>query len=211
MRTKGNSGFSLVDGLVAITVCGVLTLLTGPLFYRMAADQRVAEYSSALARELGKARHTALYESTAVSLCSSDDGQQCTATPWSKGYIVFTDNGATGVVDGNDRILRVVTGKKENRLQVTLQGAELVRFQRSGTVVAGATHALPPAVAMVSAPGLLARFSPIATAHAADMVTMPNTGIQSGLPSFRVCSGVAGRAVRLNSVGRVTTATVACQ
>jgi Tfp pilus assembly protein FimT len=211
MRVQWNSGFSLVDGMVAIMVCGVLTLMAGPLFYRMAADQRVTEYSNTLSRELGKARHAALYESTAVSVCSSDNGQQCTATPWSKGYIVFTDNSASGVVDGNDRILRVVAGKENNRLRVTLDGADLVRFQRSGAVVAGASHAVTTSVAQLPAPSLWNRLSPIASAHAADLVSSPTVDTVAGFPRFKVCSGAAGRALQFNAVGRVTTISVACQ
>lgn len=210
MNKQMKNGFSLVNGLVAITVCSVLTLMAGPLFYRVVSDQRVAEFTDSLVSQLGKGRHVALIEGTSVSLCSSADGQQCTASSWTQGYILFTDNGAAGVVDGTDRILRVVKGK-ETRLRVTLNGADLVRFQRSGAVVAGATMVAPPVLAQVKPMGFLAALSPISTAHASDQLPYARTEISAGLPSFTVCSGASGRTVQLNAVGRATTTAASCR
>lgn len=208
MRRARIAGFSLVDGMVAILVFGLMTLLAGPLFYRMVSDHRVVAFSNELVGQLTKARHVALYEGTSVSLCSSSDGRHCTDTPWTQGYILFTDDGTTGVVDGSDRVLRTVTAASSRRLRVTLSGTRLVRFQRNGTLVADAgKKPTSMAVAVLPKPSFLATLSPISSAHAADMI-LDEAAVS--LPRFTVCSGPAGRAISLNRMGRVTTNPTSC-
>jgi len=211
MRFTRNAGFSLVDGMVAILAFGLMTLLAGPMFYRMVSDHRVVAFSNELVGQLTKARHVALYEGTSVSLCSSNDGRRCTDTAWTQGYILFTDDGDTGVVDGNDRILRTVTTANTRRLRVTLSGARLVRFQRNGGLIADAGKSPAPVqVAALPRAGFLAGLSPISSAHAADMLPDAMRAAASPLPTFTVCSGPAGRAISVNRMGRVTTNPANC-
>lgn len=214
MRSTRHAGFSLVDGMVAILAFGLMTLLAGPLFYRMVSDHRVVAFSNELVGQLTKARHVALYEGTSVSMCSSSDGRHCTDTAWTQGYLLFTDDGVTGVVDGNDRILRTVTTANSKRLRVTLSGARLVRFQRNGGLLAdaGKSPASMQVAALPKAAGFLAALSPISSAHAADILPFPDEmrAAAASLPTFTVCSGPAGRAISVNRMGRVTTNPANC-
>jgi Tfp pilus assembly protein FimT len=202
MHTK-NSGFSLVSGIAAMLFFGLLTLLAGPLVYRMFADQRVAEFSSSLVGQLNKARHTALYDAVAVSLCSSNNGRDCTHTPWAQGYIVFIDRGEPGVVDSGDRVLTAVTGKDINsRLRVSLDGGDWVRFERNGNVVAMGPAGTP--VAFKSADeSLWLALLPISAANA-------DEAVPGSSPMFLICSGTSGRAVKMHANGMPTVNSISC-
>jgi len=53
-------------------------------------------------------RTTAINTRSTVTLCVSDDGENCNnATSWSAGWILFADENRNRRVDDDDRLLRV--------------------------------------------------------------------------------------------------------
>jgi len=141
-----------------------------------------------------------------VSLCSSNNGRECTQTPWAQGYIAFYDGGQAGVVDGDDRVVRSIQPRLP-AIRVVLNGAEHIRFHQNGAVLADASTRSPNQPQSVVA-GLLEALSPISTARADLGANIPNATQSRG---FLVCGGKVGRAIRVTAVGRLDTSTVACQ
>lgn len=207
---RSQSGVSLFEGVVTLVLGSVLLLMVAPIFMRMANDQLVVTFTNELVVHLQQARQAAVGTGSRVSLCSSDNGRHCTETPWSRGYMLFTDGGEAGLVDSRDQVIKVVTGR-EPKLRVTLNGAPYVQFLGSGGLASASPQ--PRQNSPVSPPSLLSRLlhsiSPISLAHAAPtMIPMPAAAEPV---AFLVCSGKIGRAVRLSAVGRPNTTTVDCQ
>jgi len=213
MFRTSQRGFSLYQGIIVLAIITVTALSSAPMYYRVLGDRHVVAFTNELVGELQQARQLAVNSMSPVSLCSSNNGRECTQTPWSQGYIAFYDAGRSGVVDGDDRIVHAVQPKTAP-IRVVLNGADHVRFLRNGGVLADASYSgqrrpvghpgQPAAVAR-----LLGALSPVSTAHAADLSDV-STGDAVQPVAFLVCSGKAGRAIRVTAIGRLDTSTVAC-
>jgi Tfp pilus assembly protein FimT len=217
MSRSSQRGFSLYQGVVVLAIITVTALSSAPLYYRLVNDRHVIAYTNELVGSLHKARHLAISAREPVSLCSSNNGRDCTQTPWSQGYIAFYDAGQPGVVDGDDRILQVVQPQTAP-IRVVLNGANHVRFQSNGAVLAdaGSSGYRRPAAAQPAQPtalaSLLNALSPVSTAHAETLsAAEPVSGDMTQPVAFLVCSGKVGRAIRVTAIGRLDTSKVACR
>lgn len=214
MTYTSQRGVSLFQGMFALAVISFMALCTAPHYYRLLGDRHVVAYTNELVGALQKARHVAVNNMLPVSLCSSNNGRDCTQTPWSRGYIAFFDAGQSGVVDGNDRIVHAVQPRK-TPIRVVLQGADHVRFLSNGSALTDsspvrgrrqpAAHPEQP----TALTRLLNAISPISLAHAAD--TADAASVETVQPvAFLVCGGQSGRTIRVTAIGRLDTSTVAC-
>jgi len=204
MKTK-QAGFSLMECVLVAGFFATICLMAAPMFVRMLNDHHLTAYSNDLVANLNVARRAAVETGRAVSLCASDNGRSCTETPWSQGYILFSDAGEAGVLDGSDQPIKAVAGS-HRKIRVTLNGANYVRFLGNGGLVAGLTNS----VGESRAPSLLARILDriVPTAHASSGEFNPVRAPEA--VAFLVCSGHAGRTIRLNTIGRVNSTSVAC-
>lgn len=210
-------GFSLYQGIFALTIISVITLCTAPMYYRMLGDRHVVAFTNELVGTLQQARHLAVKGTSPVSLCSSSNGRDCTQTPWPQGYIAFYDAGQPGTVDGNDRIVHTVKSWKAP-VRVVLSGADHIRFQTNGSSLAAASSGKPHHFAghpeqPTALASVLAVLSPVSAAHAATDTYAADTASMgtSQAVAFLVCSGPIGRTVRVTAIGRLDTSTVACR
>jgi type IV fimbrial biogenesis protein FimT len=207
-------GISLFQGMFALAVMSIMALFTAPHYYRLVGDRYVVAFTNEMVASLQKARHVAVNSMSPVSLCSSDNGRDCTQTPWSNGYIAFFDAGQTGIVDGNDRIVHVVQPRK-TPIRVVLNGADYVRFLGNGSALAdmSSLRAYPQPASQLVAPTVLTRllnaFSPVSLAHAAVTIE-PASAQDNQSVVFLVCGGQIGRTIRVTPIGRLDTNSVAC-
>lgn len=207
MRQASQRGFSLYQGILGLTIISIMFLCSAPIYYRLLSDRHVVAYTNELVGTLQQARLLAVNGMSGVSLCSSNNGRECTQTPWAQGYIAFYDSGVAGVVDNDDRVVRFIQPRLPS-IRVVLNGAEHIRFHQNGAVLADASmpgSSEPPKQSALAT--LLEMFSPVATAHANGV--FPTNATQSR--GFLVCGGKVGRAIRVTAIGRLDTSTVACQ
>lgn len=87
----------------------VLAAIALPRYIDYAAKARFAGHAQFVLETLRLARIEAVTRELPVSVCASTDGVACTGTPWEQGWLVFSDEGAPGIVDGDDSILRTVS------------------------------------------------------------------------------------------------------
>lgn len=123
---RQHSGFTLVELLIAVAILGVLLGMATPGFQTVMQDTRqVASYNK-LASVLRFARSEAIKRSVAVSVCARATNSTC-GNDWSQGMLIFDDaaaNGAPGVLDGTDSIVRVAPVKSTS---VTVTALAIIR------------------------------------------------------------------------------------
>lgn len=99
------AGFSMMELLVTLTIGAILMGIAAPSFNEQIARTRMTDASRDLADRLLLAM-TVSEARGPTTICVSSDGAKCSAgQAWGAGYIVFTDRGVVGTIDGNDEVL----------------------------------------------------------------------------------------------------------
>ena len=111
MPTKGkNSGFTLLELMIVITLAALITAVGIPSFQSTVANQRRTATVNELALAFNLARSEAIKRVRYVSICKSADGATCggDAVEWEDGWIIFAnaDNATPNSVDVGDEIIR---------------------------------------------------------------------------------------------------------
>lgn len=110
---KHARGFTLVELMIGIAVAAILATLAVPSFTGLIQRTRLNTQTTELLSALLYARTEALKRNLNVSICHTDNpaavAPACNAAVngWASGWIVFTDTGVAGVLDGTDAVLRV--------------------------------------------------------------------------------------------------------
>lgn len=100
------SGFTLVELMIVVAILALLVTVGIPSFNSFLADNRMSSYTNDLIADLNLARSEAIKRNTPVSICSSTDQASCAnSSSWNTGWVIFTDTGTEGTVDGTDTIL----------------------------------------------------------------------------------------------------------
>jgi hypothetical protein len=118
----------------------------------------------------------------------------------------------------DDQVLLVTTALSPH-LNVTLTGGRYVRFLPNGGLLARApAEEGKNMYASAAGTGWFDRLSPISSAVAADELpaidTFASTEFESGAlktGAFTVCVGPSGRAININSLGRISTSRIPCE
>lgn len=105
-------GFTLVELLVTVALLAILLTLAAPSFTAMMRNNRMLALSNELVASLNFARAEAVKRAANVTVCKTADAAAanpvCTTSgEWGSGWLVFVDDGITGVVDGTDLRLQV--------------------------------------------------------------------------------------------------------
>ncbi len=135
-----DSGYTLVEVLVSMTVVSILAAIAIPSFKYVTTSNRIATEVNRLLGDMQFARAEAIKEGQAVTVCVSSNGTSCTGTTsWHNGWIVFMDTNNNGAVDAGEAVLRTQVAFTGGDTFVADQaGTTGVTFNRLGY---GATHA----------------------------------------------------------------------
>lgn len=129
---SSETGFTLLELLVAIAVLAILLGVGVPGFFEIINNNRVTTQTNELVSALNYARSEAVKRGDPVSVCSSADGSTCAAsTDWSNGWIVFTDSaGVVGALNPpTDELLQVWPATGGLALNA---GRDFVRYASTG-------------------------------------------------------------------------------
>ncbi len=132
-----NSGFTLIELMLAIAVAAVLFSLALPSMHNLQQRQRIVSTANDLVAHINLARLHAVTRREIAVVCPSLDGATCTgANRWEDGWIVFRDPDRNGEPDQPGDLLRVGSGMQN--LLIDSAGRTRIRYQPSGT--AGGTN-----------------------------------------------------------------------
>lgn len=129
----GQTGFTLVELMVALSVAAILLMLSVG-FAELVADNRRTAAINEFVAALHYARLEAVTRAARVTICRSANQNSCgDGAGWETGWIVFTDPANPGVVDRDEQILKV----HEALAAMTLRGnshiADRVSYTPMGT------------------------------------------------------------------------------
>jgi type IV fimbrial biogenesis protein FimT len=146
-RSRENSGFTLVELVVVCTIVGILLTIGVPSFKYVTTANRVSSEINGLLGDLQFARAEAIKQGLTVSVCATSDYATCltTGSAWQSGWLVFTDSGTQGIIDGTDQILRIQKSFNGSDTLAINHSIEYVSFNRDGfmmNVPLGATFQL---------------------------------------------------------------------
>lgn len=138
-------GFSLIELLIALAISAVLLGLAIPSFAGLMRDTRLTTVVNELHAAIFYTRSEAIKRGRRVTICTSADGQSCSAgVGWHSGWIVFDDENGNGLRDPGETLLRVGQAKSGG---VTMTGNTPVRNYVS-YVATGTTRAVSGALQM---------------------------------------------------------------
>jgi len=162
MKANRNSGFTIIELMIAMVVLALLLAAAGPMFNNLIKNNRMVSEVYGLRATFNNARSEALARRTNVTVCRSNDGATCTAGngSWSDGYLAFSDDDNDGALDPNEVFMSKVVDQDSltmklipaARVSVTFNSQGFAR-NSSGTLVVcddrGATEARGVIIAQV--------------------------------------------------------------
>lgn len=107
-RLRWACGFSLMELLVVLGLVALLAGMAVPSFSAVLLQRQVQSAAEALVADLRLARSEAIKRGAVVSVCSSRDGQTCSAPAvWREGWIVFADRNGSRQREPDEELIRV--------------------------------------------------------------------------------------------------------
>lgn len=134
-----HSGFSLIELITILSIGAILSVIAIPSFVSFIQNNRLSGQTNTLVAALHFARSEAIKRGSPVTVCPSTNGKTCITGSWSNGWIVFTDDGITGTVDGGDTILRYDHHDTPS-LSLTLNNANYITFSPMGFLLTNQTR-----------------------------------------------------------------------
>lgn len=106
MRKAAASGLTLVELLIILAVSAVLLGIGLPSFAGMMREHRLTVFTNELHAAMWLARSEAIRRGRRVTLCTSEDGLQCSlGAGWEAGWIMFPDANANARRDGGEALI----------------------------------------------------------------------------------------------------------
>src|SRR5882672_8009034 len=104
-----DSGYTLVEVLVAMTIVSILAAIAIPSFKYVTTSNRITTQVNRLLGDMQFARAEAIKQGQFVTVCVSSDGTSCTGSVnWQNGWIVFMDTNGDGARSGGETALPVL-------------------------------------------------------------------------------------------------------
>lgn len=122
-------GFTLVELMVVVALLAILATLATPSWLELLTRNRVRSAVNDFTSSLHLARSEAVRLNSAVTVCPSNDGANCTASPYHQGWIVKT---GTAVNVAGQVILQDVLAKNGVRMDATAAATRNFTFLPNG-------------------------------------------------------------------------------
>lgn len=130
---RHQSGFTLIELVVTISVAAILLTLAVPSFRSTIQNNRVTGQANEFLTSLTLARSEAIKRGRNASVCISSDGTSCMGSNWASGWLVWSDNNGNGTLDAGETV-RVHEALPTGSTLTELGGATDVQYIADGSV-----------------------------------------------------------------------------
>jgi type IV fimbrial biogenesis protein FimT len=129
-----NSGFTMLELMIALSIGAILATIAVPSYQLMMVQSRLATQANEFLTALHFSRSEAVKRGMRITICKSSSGTTCTAgSNWQDGWIVYSDSGTAGTIDGNDQILRVFPALKGSTMNGGTKFANWITYLPNGS------------------------------------------------------------------------------
>lgn len=107
---RQQSGFTIIELLIVVTIVGVLSAVAAPSLRTMIITNQVRTATSDLLNDIAIARSESAKRSQRVVMCASTDMNTCSGSAWGSGWISFVDannNLQRDTSDASEPLIRV--------------------------------------------------------------------------------------------------------
>lgn len=131
---KKDSGFTLIELVVALTLLGILLAMAIPNFTLMVKNSRLTSQANDFIIAVNLARSEAIKRNLNVSLCPSADGATCAgAGIWEQGWLIYVDADSSFSLNAGDTILRIFPRLSgDNTFRANANYANLITYRPRG-------------------------------------------------------------------------------
>lgn len=136
-NSYAQSGFTLIEFMLVVTVSGVLLGLAIPGFSQLILNNRLILTSNALITSMALARTRAMISGYDVYICELVKPDKCNEqrnynADWSQGWLVFIDNNWNHDLDNKDTILEIHQ-RDNQQIAVVFNQRGRLRFRGDGS------------------------------------------------------------------------------
>lgn len=97
-------GVTLIELIMVVAIFSVIMVIAAPELSSFTRKNRITTQLNTLSRAIRMTRGSAVNLNRVVTLCRSDNGQQC-GGKWQDGMILFVDHNKDHIVNGKDYFL----------------------------------------------------------------------------------------------------------
>ena len=112
----------------------MLVGMAAPAMSHLISNSRQTAAINDLVSSIHKARSAAIMTNTRITMCTSDDGNNCGISSWHEGWIVFSDRNSDQILDGNETI--IASSNKTKSLNIESgQFGQFLMYRPNGRVM----------------------------------------------------------------------------
>jgi len=86
-------GFTLIELIITLAVLAIVLTIALPSMANFGLGSKLGSYTNSLVSSIYLARSEAIKRNRVVTMCVSEDGQNCSSGGWEQGWIVLTNDG----------------------------------------------------------------------------------------------------------------------
>jgi type IV fimbrial biogenesis protein FimT len=105
VKLNRQDGFTLIELMFAIGLSAMLVGMAAPAMNHLISNSRQTAAINDLVSAIHKARSAAIMTNTRITMCTSDDGDNCATSSWHEGWIVFSDRNSDQSLDDDETII----------------------------------------------------------------------------------------------------------
>jgi type IV fimbrial biogenesis protein FimT len=131
---KPQHGYTLLELMITIAISAILLSIAIPSFQALIASSQLTTQTNNLLTALSLARTQAIKNNIRATLCTSDNGTNCTQTPWHDGWLIYIDSNQNNLLDPSEAITTVGQATRDLQISGNTNVANRISYRADGSL-----------------------------------------------------------------------------